>query len=116
MAAVCTRCVQSALSSSVCHIILAGTIYSSLYFHILFVSGRLMAATELNSKLLYIYYFVQMKSVFGNKTLTLMIMRFIWYFSYQESRKKQLLIIIVNKVHFCYQCSKKKTGSLFLDY
>ena len=115
MAAVGTRCVQSALSSSVSHILLAGTIYSSLYFHMLFVSGRLIAATELNSKLFDIYYFVQMKSAFGNKTLTLMKMRFIQYFSYQESHKKELLIIIINKVHFCYQCSKKKTGSLFLD-
>ena len=43
---------------------------------------------ELNSKLLSIYYSVQMKSSFGNKTLTLMKMRFIWYFSCQESYKK----------------------------
>lgn len=115
MATVCTRCVQSALSSSVSHILLAGTIYSSLYFHLLFVGGRSIAATELNSKLLNIYYSVQMKSALGNKTLTLMKMRFIWYFSYQKSHKKGLLITVINKVHFCYQCSKKKIGSLFLD-
>jgi len=75
----------------------------------------LIAATELNSKLLDIYYSVQMKSAFGNKTLSLMEMKFVWYFSYQESHKKGLLKIIINKVHFCYQCSKKKIGSLFLD-
>jgi len=62
----------------------------------------LIAATELNGKLLDIYYSVQMKSAFGNITLTLMKMRFVWYFSYQESHKKELLIIIINKVHFCY--------------
>lgn len=74
-----------------------------------------MAATELNSKLLYMYYSVKMKSALGNKTLTLMEIRFIQYFSYQESHKKGLLIIIISKVHFYYQCSRKKTGSLFLD-
>jgi uncharacterized membrane protein YfbV (UPF0208 family) len=115
VAAVCTRCIQSALSSSVSHILLTGTICCSLYFHLLLVSGRLIAATELNSKLLDICYSVQMKSAFGSKTLVLMKMRFIQYFSYQESHKKGLLIVIINKVHFCYQCSEKKTGSLFLD-
>jgi len=115
VAAVCTRCVQSALSSSVSHVVLTGTICCSLYFHLLLVSGRLIAANELKSKLLDICYSVQMMSAFGSKTLVLMKMRFIQYFLYQESHKKGLLIIIINKVHFCYQCSKRKTGSLFLD-
>lgn len=70
---------------------------------------------ELNSKLLDTYYSVQMKSAFGNKTSTLMKIRFIWHFSCQESHKKGLFIIIINKVNFCCPCSKKKIGSLFLD-